>query len=556
MMFRNVLAILVLVLVGTTAADIGIVDTVGGTIYEWQYEGPALRRVVNSPAYGVHVTWMWSNDTVGCIADRNFRYNFYDFATRRWVFNGVPPFMLWGTNVFQQRSGFGSIDADPLTGCAVISCHQGSEPIHPCVARDVAPGAGTFEYCNGSPVLDGYMWPASAVGHNQTVHLHCIDDASRQSVWYSRTASWCNWDAPMSAASYPPCFPDNNIAASKVSDKVCLAWVQAEAFPCRLLYRVSTNGGDDWEPEVDLGYPPAYGPDTGCSYYITSASPFYDREDRLHFIVDVMPIIRDTGWLWPNELWHWCADNVTAWSRVHRADADPHGQYNPGADAMLADGPSLGEDSRGNMLAAWEQFDTLNVEPLTDLMRADIWVAGSSDDGNRWQPAVRITEPNTQSKRLPSIIDLAIDGGSDPDSVIVVYLADSVAGARAGSAPVGPWSFNPVIAHKIPVDLILSGMAEPRDGTVTSLTVPERLSVAGSLARGSVRIHYSLPTAGHVRLQVFDAAGRRVAGLAAGRRAAGRHTVDWNAAAASPGVYYCTLRSERSLLTEKIILAR
>jgi hypothetical protein len=28
----------------TVIADIGTIDTVGGTIYEWQYEGPSLRR--------------------------------------------------------------------------------------------------------------------------------------------------------------------------------------------------------------------------------------------------------------------------------------------------------------------------------------------------------------------------------------------------------------------------------------------------------------------------------------------------------------------------------
>jgi len=548
-MSRTVVVLSVLAM-STVLADIGTIDTVGGTIYEWQYEGPSLRRVVNSPGYGVHVTWMWSNETLGTQADRNFRYNFYDFATRRWVFSGLPPFMLWGENVFPERSGFGSIDADPVTNVAVIVCHTGS--IFLAAARDVAPGAGSFEYCDGRPTMEGYLWPASAVGHNRTIHIHCLDDASRDNVWYGRVATWCNWDTALPVASRPATFPSNNIAASKVSEKVCLAWTICDRFPYHLMYRLSTDGGTNWQPGVDAGYPPAFGPDTGCSYYITSASPFYDREDRLHLVAEVMPVIRDTVWGWPNEIWHWCPDNVPAWNRVHRADADPRGRYDPGTDALLADVPSLGEDNDGNLFAAWEQFDTLNIDPLTDLMRADIWLGGSTDNGITWQPAVRITEPNTQSKRLPSIINLAIDGGAGPDSVVVLYLADSVAGAKAGSSPVGIWSFNPMIAQKVPVNLILTGISEPRQ-----LPGKQQLSiVAQSPARQRVEMEYALPAAGEVTVRVFDAAGRRVATLASGRHAAGRHRVNWDAASASPGIYYITLRTAMGLLTGKTILAR
>jgi hypothetical protein len=541
---------------GTAAAEIGTVDTVGGTIYDWQYGWAAYRYIANAPGHGIHVTWMWSNDTIGSQADRNMRCNYYDYATHDWQWLD-PDYMMSGCDVFTERAGFGNIDADPVTGVAVVSCHAyHAGGIRPIVARDIAPGAGIFEYCDGSPVLDNYLWPLIGVSRNQTVHMHCLDDPARTDVWYSRAVTWCNWDPPMQVTPIAPTFPAHNITASKVSNKVCLMWIKADAVPLQAFYRVSSDGGTNWDSIVDLGYPPAFGPDTGCSYYITSSMPFYDRHDRLHIAVDVMPIINDTVWAAPVELWHWCGTNNPVWSRVHRADADPHGSQSAGTNALFACRPSIGEDRNGNLFASWEQFDTLNVEPLTDLMRGDIWLAGSADNGQSWCPGMMITTQSTVSHRFPCMIDLAIDGGQDPDTVVVLYEDDSVAGFRAGSAPAGPWSHNPYIAHKVPADLILSGMAEPREGTVTSLTGPERLSVAGSLARGSVRIHYSLPSADDVRLQVFDAAGRRVTELAAGRRAAGRHTVDWNATAASPGVYYCTLRNERSLLTEKVILAR
>ncbi len=547
-MTRNVLALSAL-LCGAAVADLGIIDTVGGTIYDWQYGWCAYRYIAQAPGHGIHVTWIRATDTTMGNPDRNTGYNYYDFSTRRWTWIDTN-FMLSGTNVFQERSGFGSLDADPASGVAVISCHQIDREIRPVVGREVAPGSGTFEYCDGSPALDGYLWPASAVSRNQTIHLHCLDNASRDEVWYSRVTTWCNWDPPLRAASQPAAFPTNNIAASKISDKVCLAWVKTEEFPYILYYRESTDGGDNWNPEVDLDYPPAFGPDTGCSYYITSAFPFYDRHDRLHVVVDVMPIIADTGFRAPTEIWHWCSDNTPTWSRVHRADADSRGRYDPGTCAMLACRPSIGEDSRGNLFVSWEQFDTLNVEPLTDLMRADIWLAGSSDGGNMWQPAVRITEPNTQSKRLPNIIDLAIAGGTDPDTVIVLYLADSVAGFKSGASPVGPWSFSPMIAQGVTADLILSGVGEQHtEARRRKLEVRVQSPVSGRAV-----IQYSLPVGGDVSLQILDAAGRVVAVLARGDRTAGSHSAVWHAPRA--GVYFCRLTAAAGSATSSFTSVR
>jgi hypothetical protein len=550
-MMRQFVFVLVLATVGL--ADGGVVDTVGGTCYDWQMGAQANRFIVNSRQHGVYVRWVYSNDTLGAQADRNIRTNFYDYATRRWLGSDTGDFMLFGWNVFTERSGLGNVDVDPVNGYGVFSCHQGSAPVHPAVAREIEPGTGIFEYCDGSPMLDGYLWPLTAVSRNRTIHMHCIDDASRDATWYSRAATWCNWSTPILASDSWPTLMSQNIAASKVSDKVCLTWVTAENLPCRLLYRTSPDGGDNWDTLATLGYPPAFGPDTGCSYYITSGFPLYDSLDRLHIVVDVMPIIDDTVWGWPNEIWHWCAENNPQWSRVHRANADPRGQYSPGANALLACRSSIGEDHRGNLFVTWEQFDTLNIEPLTNLMRAGIWIAGSNDNGLTWQPATRLTSRDSSSYRFPCVMDMAMDGRPGPDSVVVFYEQDLVAGFKSGSSPVGPWTTNPIIAHKIPADEILSGVVEERPQAPARAT---DLDVAPNPARQRVAISYAVPQAGDVLLAVHDVSGRLVKTLVSGRQNAGRYSLSWDASDAAPGIYFCTLTAAGAATTRKLVRSR
>jgi hypothetical protein len=533
----------------TPATDfaVGRVDTVGGTIYDWIVNAVTMRFVANATAYGVHVTWMYSADTTGTQADRNMRYNFYDYSTRAWNYID-PDFMASGTNVFTERSGFGSLDADPTSGVAIIDCHQGT-PIHPEVGRDIAPGSGLFEFANGagSPA-EGYLWPPISVGQNSTIHIAPIDDASRDNVYYSQIASWPTYTSPISMPTTPPTFPTQLIAASKVSNKVCLTYCTAVAFPYIGYYQISEDGGATWGGEVEFAYPPAFGGvDTMATYYITSLNPFYDRNDRLHIVVDVMPIWNDTVFAAPIEIWHWCPDNSPEWSRIARAEADPYGTWDVGTNSLLADRPQLGQDDDGNLFAVWEQFDVNNVEPQTNLCRADIWIAKSADNGATWPDRMIAAAAGTNSLRCPSITDMAIEG--DPDTVVVLYQIDQVAGFKAGSSPVGPWSFNAMVAQFISADQI--GISEQRPSPT-----PVRLDIAAmpNPVKSQTQISYSLPRTGEVSLVVSDAAGRTVGTLASGYREAGRYRTTWDASDCAAGVYFYTLTGSGTSVTKKLTL--
>ncbi len=534
---------------------LGTVDTVGGTIYDWVANGPTYRFCVNSPGSGLHLLWMYSNDTTGNQPDRNMRYQYYDYSqgTYNWL---DPDFMLSGVNVSTARSGFGSLSADPTTGAAVVSYHQTDiAPIYPLVARDIAAGAGIFEYCSGDPDLNAYLWPPVSVGNDRTIHLALSDDASRDNMFYSRAATWCTWDPPAQVTPVAPEFPTYTIVASQASPKVCLAWSATGASNGgNGYYRISSDGGTNWDPEVEMTFPPAYsgGGDTSSYYWITSINPFLDAEDRLHIVVNTLPIINDTVFLFPSEIWHWCAENSPEWSFIARADLEAHTSPNPcGTNATMACRPMLGRDNDGNLFCTWEQFDPTNIEPSTNLFRADVWVSGSNDGGLTWTEPQMVNSQGTASHRFPSISDIAIDGG-DCDTVCILYQADAIAGLKAGSSPVGDWSFNPMLLSKIPRNLIIpDGVAEA--GNV----VPARVALSASPnpVHGRAQISYALPRGGDVSLVVSDVAGRPVKTLVSGKREPGRYSTTLDASNMAAGVYFYTLSTSASSVTKKLTVA-
>jgi hypothetical protein len=72
---------------------------------------------------------------------------------------------------------------------------------------------------------------------------------------------------------------------------------------------------------------------------------------------------------------------------------------------------------------------------------------------------------------------------------------------------------------------------DPRTGSVNKTVTPESYSLSSypnPFNPGTV-VHYEIPQACHVKLQVYDISGRKVVQLASGYHRAGTHTVSWNA---------------------------
>ncbi|MFO7649954.1 MAG: T9SS type A sorting domain-containing protein [bacterium] len=521
---------------------VGTLDTIGGTIYDWGFNGPGYRMLITSPDYGVHACWMFSNNPD--YSDRNQRYNFYDFATRQW--NWIDPdLMASGISVYSAKSGFGGLSTDPVTGVAVVSTHQGA--IYPVVARDVAPGAGIFEYCSGQPNLDLYLWPAIDVSQSQTIHLAVNDDGSRDGLFYSRATTWCTWDVPIAVPDPQPIphFPTQAIAASKVSNKVHITWVDGDdaLIVNPAYFRESQDDGATWGQSTEITTPNPFGTDTTPSFHITGVFPWYDSQDNLHYVTNVMPVVRDTGYILPAVIYHWSV--ATGWVQIHRADTDSL-LAAVGYNAMFACRPQIAQvrDDANKLHVVWEQFDGTNVEPVTNLVRADIYHSYSADGGATWTSALKLTDRTTVSNRFPSIADPVVD-----DTVMVLYEQDLQAGFVIQGQ--GTATNNPFVVQKIHYPSGPGVVENP--GAVPTRT---ELGATPNPVTSRARISYALPRAGTVSLQVFDAAGRPVQTLVDGRVGAGRYTATWDASTVAGGVYFYTLTTDETSVTKKLIVTR
>jgi hypothetical protein len=72
----------------------------------------------------------------------------------------------------------------------------------------------------------------------------------------------------------------------------------------------------------------------------------------------------------------------------------------------------------------------------------------------------------------------------------------------------------------------------------------------------STEISYSLPTAAHVTLEVYNLTGQRVAMLVNTDQSAGTHTVRWDASQYASGVYMYRLTAGDFVETKKMLLIK
>ncbi|HTW91001.1 MAG TPA: FlgD immunoglobulin-like domain containing protein [bacterium] len=519
---------------------IGKVDTVGGTTYDNQFNGPSWRLLVNAAGHGIYVVWMYSADTTIYFPGRNMRLNYYDRALHKWVYSDSTSFMSRGLNVFGRRAGFGGIDVD-TSGTPFISCHATlGGATRPWVDKGV-----TGNYSDTT--LTTCMWPPIAVGQTGAVHIFPI--TSSYGLTYCRIApdSWPHWSAPMSGIVPTPGFPSQNIAASKVSNKVALVWEVKQSHKAYQMY--STDGGLTWDSTSELVPPAAYGVDTLTGFGTQSLFPFYDRHDRLHVVANLSPVVNDTALPVPSQIWHYCPDDTPQWSRIHCAGCNPANMKGVlDSNATYACRPSMGEDQAGGLYVAWEQFDSLNVDTTTSYLRADIFMAqDSGDNGASWQPSVRITGQGSWSCRFPSAIDYF-----DDDTFRVTYVIDQVAGLFTFTPSEGVVSRNPVVVQRFSVPV---GIAEGSRPIVPSVEI---LAAPNPFGRATT-INYQLGRAGSVTLTVHDVAGKAVRRLAGGPQPAGLHSVSWNGRddrgrALPTGVYFCTLDIGTKRISRKVVM--
>jgi hypothetical protein len=498
---------------------------------------------VDNIRHNIHVYWLWSD---GNNNNRNQRYNFYDYLSHSWSWADS------GIKVFSQRSGYGSMDYDPITGIMVASTQQAqSGGVVPIIVKDSSPGAGVFTQCQGPTYYQG---PLVAVTNNQAIHLAMANYFDQDSLWYTRCQPWNTWSLPIRVPppAPSPFFPCYNICASKVSDKVVITWEESEPVSGnqeRGYYRLSDDGGVNWSSSTQVPFPPAFSGETLSSFHIAGLYPMFDINDNLHIVTQVHPAHDSAYYAWPTEIWHYSPINNPVWSRIARRGADTIGGigWSVGYNALSACRTSLIQNvDNGYLYTAWEAFDSLNYEPLTGLLRADIWIAESRNNGLSWSRPMRVTNPNTTSKRYPCL------GGIVDDSLVLAYMIDSIAGFENSAQGRATW--NPIVVHRIKTPL---GIKEEQS---TQKIRNFALDVIPNPFSRQTMIHFSLPINSNANLEIYDISGKLVRTLFNIQcQASHIYSVNWDGKCENNiklpyGVYFLNLKANKVNVIKKIIL--
>jgi hypothetical protein len=511
----------------------GAVDTVGGTTFDNQNSGPSLQMIAFDPEYGIHVAWTYSAQA-STWPDRTMRYNFYDLGASGWNWVDTSGFMGSGLDSQFRRTGYGTLDISPSDGAAIIGCHYNTGGMPPSFAgtltRDLAPGVGSFNECNGAPTLTGYFLPVVGSGPDGTLHYLLIRFEESDNLYYSRSTFWCDWEDPVGWSQIGAY--GHNLAASKQSDKVLATWMTGNDDSTKLLYRVSTNAGASWDQVEALQPPTAFGPDT-ATVPARGSGLLFDRDDNWWLATTVLPAVGDSAYQNPAQVWLYNSV-LSEWHRIHRAQAGTlAGGF--GSHAAICDRPSIGQNpATGRLYATWEQFDSLNVEDSTGLLRADIWLSWS-DDGSTWGEPVRLTEPDQSSKRFPNLARICAG-----DTLAVVFIQDVIAGFNVDE--VGAVSDNPVcVWHGQAV-----GIEEQPGQTLNHLSVAPN---------PGARFNVNIGTGDETAVDILDAAGRLV------RRGRGTGIFAWDGRDAAgqevrPGCYLLRWQSGGRTGQAKLVVAR
>ncbi len=141
--------------------------------------------------------------------------------------------------------------------------------------------------------------------------------------------------------------------------------------------------------------------------------------------------------------------------------------------------------------------------------------------------------------------------------------ADSAIFCLKGSSTFEFWEYRP---YSDTVGAILLASSPPRrEGVMAEKTaLPTTFALTlypNPSLTANITVSYALPSAGPVRLQVYDVTGVLVKTLIDAPMPAGRHTVTWNCltnkgAKVPAGVYFLKLRTSGSTLTQKLIVQR
>jgi hypothetical protein len=449
-----------LALVSATQAQI-VAETIGFTSRDRQMYGPAVRYIAFDSLSGTHAVW---KDGYGSIL--------YNFRPRSggWRWPG-------GTTANAEPRTLGSMDFHVRLGSAMISADHLSGNTH-VLSRLVDTGPGTGVFIEEEIAEDCRYTLVGTANYGYYKFAAMSNDSL---IYRARVTEY--------TMGHVGAFPAFNLAVSKQSGRYGFIWAETEGSDRGVLFLKETpNNGQNWYETSRL----SDSVPSLLSRSLLSGCGTYDTI-RLHLLTDLY----DGTDVLHSQIWHYSKYPTPSWRLVHEYSCPTGTRI--GDAALVADRPSIGMNRElGEVYAVWEQFDPDNVDPTTGLCRADIWAARTAGAGRNWSPALRLTQPDSTSKRFPFLSEVV------NDTLHVIYFADQVAGFSEQGQ--GPQTTNAVIYLRVPVDELPAGIEE------SGLELlPVRLDASPNPATNTVTVRLSgSSVSSHtpaLTVRVYDAAG-------------------------------------------------
>jgi subtilisin-like proprotein convertase family protein len=412
-------------------APLGQVYVAGTTWYDLQHYGSAGKMIGVSDSGFAHLVWTKSVNGGG--NPRHVYYNVWDPNTQQMRF--TPAGAQADISNSALRSGYACLamlsKSGPSfpEGWAFPAFHEllSGALQHSAAGMDFLPGAGAFEisepsylFQSGNPLE--LIWPKLSMGQDCTLHMVSTHNVpvlgEPQRIYYSRgIPDWdydgfgmgIDWQIVASGGVRFKLMDTTwansaDIVASKMSDRVAMAWTRARpvgdllGFNSDVYLEFSEDGGITWGPRINLtDFAPQ---DTFRAY--ADVSLVFDDQDYLHVAFTTREVMEEAniGYVQRSMIWHWSEESnqfsalASAWYWSLEGS--------PGAWMLNVNRPSLSIDPVTDFVyCSYQGFDTTYIS-THQYFNADAWVTVSTDGGVHWAVGRNVTDTHPAVNPAPA----------------------------------------------------------------------------------------------------------------------------------------------------------
>jgi hypothetical protein len=313
-------------------------------------------------------------------------------------------------------------------------------------------------------------------------------------------------------------------------DTVYVVWGQPASWvPTSLWFNRSTDRGATWGTPRQIAPLDTSAHLSGWRANHTFPAMVVDSSGKIY--VTVQEKLHGTGW---DVAVYTSTNGGDSWSQPVMVNDDTI----PGSDQFCS---WIALDRHQRPHVFW--YDSRNYYPTNS---GDVYYSWSDDGGLAWQPneLVNDTSPAYTSASNSQMGDYQ---QIDCDTSYVYCEWSDHRNNRTS------WSYIAAARRPLPEFVGVAEEGRPRRWQQSRVFIG---AAAPNPVVDGTTVSFTLPVAGHVRLGVFDNAGRLVRTLLEADIAAGAHSARLDARSLPAGVYHCRLHSDGASATRPLVIAR